>query len=423
MEGLAMARTAASVALARNVKTIESVLAKPVAEPVRHRIKGEPGLLLAVYPSGKATWLASLQVGKGKGRRRFTRDVGDARLMSLADASSQCQALRIGAKRGEEPGASTLRSGTFGDLFNKWLDQYAKDNKRSWPDDERRYRLHLEAALGKRPVAEITRAMLIERLHSIKADAGPIQANRVAALLSVVFVWALDNGVIDQTPAFRLPKMGEEKARDRFLSADEARAFWYGLDKAPMTQSMKVALRLMLVTGQRRSEVITMRKSNLALDGDMPMWTIPAPASKNKNPHRVPLPPLALELVREALMLSGSSYYMFPSPNDPKTHMWETAPTKAMGRTVKALGLAEPAWPHDLRRTVATNLARLKVPRADAERVLNHVKGAKSSTFGKHYDQHGYDDEKYAALLKWERELRRILGLAVEDNVVELKRA
>ena len=68
---------------------------------------------------------------------------------------------------------------------------------------------------------------------------------------------------------------------------------------------------------------------------------------------------------------------------------------------MKALGLAEPAWPHDLRRTVATNLARLKVPRADAERVLNHVKGAKSSTFGKHYDQHGYDDEKYAALLKW----------------------
>ena len=61
--------------------------------------------------------------------------------------------------------------------------------------------------------------------------------------------------------------------------------------------------------------------------------------------------------------------------------------------------------------------------RADAERVLNHVKGVKSSTFGKHYDQHGYDDEKYAALLKWERELRRILAFAVEDNVVELKRA
>ena len=65
----------------------------------------------------------------------------------------------------------------------------------------------------------------------------------------------------------------------------------------------------------------------------------------------------------------------------------------------------------------------MKVPRADAERVLNHVKGAKSSTFGKHYDQHGYDEEKYAALLKWERELRRIVGLAVEGNVVELAMA
>jgi hypothetical protein len=103
--------------------------------------------------------------------------------------------------------------------------------------------------------------------------------------------------------------------------------------------------------------------------------------------------------------------------------MWETAPTKAMGRTVKDLDFAEPAWPHDLRRTVATNLARLKVPRADAERVLNHVKGAKSSTFGKHYDKHGYDEEKYAALLKWERELRRIAGHPIEDNVVQLGKA
>jgi hypothetical protein len=43
-----------------------------------------------------------------------------------------------------------------------------------------------------------------------------------------------------------------------------------------------------------------------------------------------------------------------------------------------------------------------------AERVPNHVKGAKLSTFGGHYDQHGYDDEKFATLLKWERKMRRI---------------
>ena len=76
---------------------------------------------------------------------------------------------------------------------------------------------------------------------------------------------------------------------------------------------------------------------------------------------------------------------------------------------MRTLEFAEPAWPHDLRRTVATNMARLKVPRTDAERVLNHVKGARSSTFGKHYDQHAYDDEKLAALATWEQELRRIL--------------
>ena len=379
--------------------------------------------MLARYPSGKATWLVCLQVGKGAGRRRFTREIGDARLMSLADAAEKAEDDRRTAKRGEDPNAAKIRGGTFAELFARWLDTYAKKRKRSWAEDERRYKLHLEDTLGRRPVGEITRAMLIERLHAIAKNAGPIQANRVAALLSVVFNWALDNSAIDQTPAHRLPKMGEETARERFLSAEEMKAFWYGLDDAPMTPSMRVALRLMLATGQRRGEIISMRKVDLALDGDMPVWTIPAPASKNKNQHRVPLPPLALSLIKEAQELAGSSPYVFPSPSDPKTHMWETAPTKAMGRTVKALKWAEPAWPHDLRRTVATNLARLKVPRADAERVLNHVKGAKSSTFGKHYDQHGYDDEKYAALLKWERELRRIVGLAVEGNVVQMVRA
>jgi hypothetical protein len=47
----------------------------------------------------------------------------------------------------------------------------------------------------------------------------------------------------------------------------------------------------------------------------------------------------------------------------------------------------------------------------------------RGDAFRKHYDQHSYDDEKLAALLKWERELRRIVGLAVEGNVVDLRRA
>jgi hypothetical protein len=58
-------------------------------------------------------------------------------------------------------------------------------------------------------------------------------------------------------------------------------------------------------------------------------------------------------------------------------------------------------------------MEQLKVPKADAERVLNHVTGARSSTFGKHYDQHAYGDEKFAELATWQQELRRILELPV----------
>jgi hypothetical protein len=80
--------------LARNVRTIERALATSVARPVRYKIAGEKGLRLAVYPSGKASWLVRFQVGKGAGRREFTREIGDATLISLAAASRAAEDAR-----------------------------------------------------------------------------------------------------------------------------------------------------------------------------------------------------------------------------------------------------------------------------------------------------------------------------------------
>jgi integrase len=395
--------------IAKNVQAIRGL--KPSSKRYNKRVRGERGLLVAVHPTGRKVYFVRFQVGRGSGRQEKSREIGNFDEIPLAQACTMAAGVRAAVARGEDPFGERLAGYSFAMLFARWLEDYAKRRKRSWAEDERRWRLHLEPQLGRMPITDITRAMLTERLHGVAAQAGPIQANRVGALLSIVFNWSLDMGLVEQTPAFRLPKLGEEGARERFLLPDEIKAFWRGLDGAPITPAMRYALRLMLVTGQRRGEVISMRKADLDLGASMAVWTIPSPASKNKNPHRVPLPPLALLQIGEAIELCAPSEYVFPSPRDTGTHMWESAATKAMGRVVRVLGFAEPAWPHDLRRTVATNMARLKVPRADAERVLNHVKGARSSTFGKHYDQHAYDDEKFAALATWEQELRRILEL------------
>jgi integrase len=92
---------------------------------------------------------------------------------------------------------------------------------------------------------------------------------------------------------------------DRVLTDDEIKAFWAGLDKAIMTDDVRIALRLCLVTAQRRAEVAGMRHSEI--DGDW--WTIPKERTKNGKAHRVLLSPLAKSLIAQA---TGEDY-LFPS--------------------------------------------------------------------------------------------------------------
>src|SRR5262245_6772721 len=108
--------------LPKNVKTIASVLATDPKAAVRYKIAGEQGLRLAHYPSGQATWLVRYQVGKGANRREYTRELGDAKLIPLADAIESAKAKRRTAEEGKDPDAPT----TFGGLFQLWLAEHAK---------------------------------------------------------------------------------------------------------------------------------------------------------------------------------------------------------------------------------------------------------------------------------------------------------
>ena len=408
-------RARGSVDVAKNIQAIRGL--KKGAKRYNRRVRGERGLYVAVHPTGQKVYFVRFQIGHGLAREERSREIGNTEDISLADACARAAEVRSAVAQGGNP--FSLKGQPFSVLFTRWLEEYAKLKKRSWAEDDRRWQLHIEPKLGHVPVNEITRARLIELLADV-AKKGPVQANRVGALLSKIFNWALDTAVIEQTPANRLPKHGEERARERILGPTEIAKFWEGLERAPASESMRIALRLMLVTAQRRGEVMGARKQDIYLDEDAPTWTIPAPATKNKLMHRVPLAPLATRLFRDAIGLAAGSPYVFPSPDDPKTHMWETAATKAMGRFCEQMKMA-PAYPHDLRRTAGTTLARLGVPHEIIMRVLNHVREAKRTTLAKHYDLHGYDAEKRAALEKWERELRRLIGEPSTSNIVTLR--
>jgi site-specific recombinase XerD len=83
---------------------------------------------------------------------------------------------------------------------------------------------------GERPIASITRADVKSLLRE-KARTSPIAANRLLALISKLFTWALDEEIITASPAVRLPRLGVEHERERSLTSDEIRTLWDAFDK------------------------------------------------------------------------------------------------------------------------------------------------------------------------------------------------
>jgi integrase len=97
------------------------------------------------------------------------------------------------------------------------------------------------------------------------------------------------------------------------LTPDEVRVFWRGLEQAAMSPASRIVLKLMLVTAQRKGEIISARWDDI--DMVTGWWTIPAERTKNGLPHRVPLSRQAISLLNEARSLAKDSPWVFLAPD------------------------------------------------------------------------------------------------------------
>lgn len=395
--------------LTKNAKAIEALKAGPKRSS--HSIKGAPGLHLVVHPTGKKVWYALFQEGKGASRTRRWIEIGPYSNDGWTLAKAQERAAQIVAEKPSKPDAQ--HANTFGELFQLWLDQYAQGKLRTWQDEKARYENHL-ASIASVPVADLERKHVREIRDLVSENAGPIQSNRVVALFNRVMNWAVDEDRAKFNPAARLRKVGEESRRERTLTEDELKRIWLDLSgplvvnhhTGGLTQTdleaaryTRLALKLLIVTGQRRGEVIGMKRSEI--EGSW--WTIPGERTKNALPHRVPLGATAYQIIREA-----GSPYLFPSTKTDGP-IRPDAVTKQLARTCKRLGI-EGVGPHDIRRTVGTTLRKLGVSVEDRSHVFNHISGAKSKVTSWNYDAGEHDLEKLQALEKWELELLRIVS-------------
>jgi integrase len=159
---------------------------------------------------------------------------------------------------------------------------------------------------------------------------------------------------------------------------------------------MAASFKLRLLTAQRGVEVLTMRWADL--DGDW--WTIPGDVAKNGSSHRVPLSKPAQAILAELRDAADGSRWVFPSPKVAGKPIVNVQ--KAADRLVELAGVE--FVPHDLRRTAASHMTSMGVPRLVVSKILNHVERGVTAV----YDRHSYDEEKREALASWGDRVQQI---------------
>ena len=322
--------------LPHNQRAIDGI-ATPVDRRVQYRSKVVTGLELEILPSGVRTWRVRYRVGRAAARKFRAFTIGNAAHIKLGPATDKAREILAAVQlEGRDPQLDRKgTTDTFEALFMRWLENYAKIRRKSWSYDIALYERHIKERLGKFVPSQIKRADIARLRDAIASEVSPTQANKVQTLVSAVFGWAVNEGLLDSHPGYRLPKRGVEKPRERVLSEQEIRAFWRGLNTGPLSVGMTRILRLALLTGQRRSEIAEAQKSEFNFHEAT--WTIPSKRTKNGVTHIVPLSPRALSIVQEACADSQTDFVFPGRPAGHRDAINPHAVSRAMARLMDEL--------------------------------------------------------------------------------------
>ena len=343
-------------------------------------------LTVCVTSNGSRTWY---WCKKYRGTLRRYR-IGPVDAVTLAEARKTANRLTVDAENGIEPQAAKLArraaGATLQDVFDRFLDHKRLKGRKGKPLAEKtlheygnQFRLYVP--WKNRPLKEVARADVID-LHRTLAtpsngNGKSTTANRVAALLSSVFNYAID---VEQfagvNPAARIERYQEEK-KDRFLDTAEIRCLSDALT-LELNDTFRDFFRLLLLTGQRRQNVMAMRWDDLNTDhAGKEVWS--KLQVKGDKPHAVPLTTRAMQVLK-ARRESVDSEWVFPSQRTGERasksgHIQE--PKAAWKRVTEAAGLTDVTL-HDLRRTLASHMAINGTSEAIIAKMLGH--GSRSVT-------------------------------------------
>jgi integrase len=376
-------------------KSVENI--KP--GPTRREIPdgGCRGLYLVVHPTGRKSWAVRYRFDGTP--KKLTLDnvltlaaarkaATDAlhRLEQGADPAAQKSAAKAIAERA----AIERNADTVDNLSELFIERHAKKKtrKNSWRQTEHIFRNIVLPVWSGRLIHDIKRRDIIDLIEGVAEDR-PVMANRTLAALSKFFNFLASRDVTVASPCAGVARPSEERPRERVLDGPEIKAMWEACDAVGTPVGPWV--RMLLLLGQRRSEVAGMRRSEIVGD----TWTVPAARMKGKEPHTLPLPTQALAIIEHVPRI-GDSDLVFTTPNRMPLSNFDRAKRELDARM-------QPRTPfvfHDLRRTMASGMAGLGIRVEVVEKILAHRSGTFRGIVGV-YQRHTFIPEMRDALQRW----------------------
>jgi integrase len=351
--------------------------AKPREKP--YSLSDGDGLLLLVKESGSKSWVLRYWVN-GKEKRA---GLGKYPVIGLADARELKNAFkrelahggnpqeRKKAEREEAAKAEAIKATTFAKIADEWYSQ----KEGAWSSSTRRQvrrmlNAYLFPVLGKRPIREITTQELLNLLLEIEKET-PETAHQSKGVAGRVFQLAVIRGDADFNIVHNIKgalKQRTSRHRAALTTPKDVADLMTRIEAYKGSDVIRAALWFSLYTFQRPNEIRGATWEEM--DFDSALWRIPEHRMKNRQPHVVPLSRQVLELLRQDILRTSTSLFVFPSmrsPNAPMSDGTILLALRAMGYT------GEQMCAHGFRTLASTNLNEQRWNRDVIELSLSHT--------------------------------------------------
>ena len=263
---------------------------------------------------------------------------------------------------------------TFAEFVTELYLPHAKTYKRSVNADESKLKLYLMPRFGHVVLADITTHAIQGYHNQLRTTLSPATANRHLSLLHRILSLAVQWGYCEKNPASGINKFQENNKHQRFLNTDEIRRLFVAAD-ADENIYAAAYIKLLLLTGVRRSEGLAMKWEHLQLTGSKPLWYVPH--TKTGKSRYVILNPMALHVLEQVPKIYGNPYVFAGKVKGQAINN----PIKAFKRIIKRAGIESTFRLHDIRHTVASLIINNGGTLYDVQAALAHANSSMSERY------------------------------------------